>query len=42
MFSIKRGLEEGRLRDGDLMLMVAAGIGYAWAACVQWGAPAGA
>ncbi|NTW98083.1 MAG: 3-oxoacyl-ACP synthase, partial [Oscillochloris sp.] len=38
MISIKRGLETGRLRDGDLMVMVAAGIGYAWAAaCVQWG-----
>ncbi len=38
MFSIKRGLETGRLRDGDLMLMVAAGIGYTWAAtCVAWG-----
>ncbi len=38
MFSIVRGLETGRLRDGDLMLMVAAGIGYAWAAaCIQWG-----
>ncbi|NTV63825.1 MAG: 3-oxoacyl-ACP synthase [Oscillochloris sp.] len=39
MLSIKQGLETGRLRDGDLMVMVAAGIGYAWAAaCVQWGA----
>jgi 3-oxoacyl-[acyl-carrier-protein] synthase-3 len=42
MLSIRRGLETGRLRDGDLMLMVAAGIGYAWAAaCVQWGASEG-
>jgi 3-oxoacyl-[acyl-carrier-protein] synthase III len=42
MLSIMRGLAQGRLRDGDLMLMVAAGIGYAWAAaCVQWGAPTG-
>ncbi len=38
MFLIRRGLELGRLRDGDLMVMVAAGIGYAWAAaCVAWG-----
>lgn len=38
-FGIKRGLETGRLRDGDLMVIVAAGIGYAWAAnVVQWGA----
>ncbi|MEM8535809.1 MAG: 3-oxoacyl-ACP synthase [Chloroflexota bacterium] len=37
--SIKKGLETGRLKDGDLMVMVAAGIGYAWAASVvRWGA----
>jgi 3-oxoacyl-[acyl-carrier-protein] synthase III len=36
--SIKKGLETGRLKDGDLMVMVAAGIGYAWSASVvQWG-----
>ncbi|HET7079550.1 MAG TPA: 3-oxoacyl-ACP synthase [Chloroflexia bacterium] len=36
--SIKKGLETGRLHDGDLMVMVAAGIGYAWGAgVVQWG-----
>jgi 3-oxoacyl-[acyl-carrier-protein] synthase-3 len=28
------------LKEGDLMVIVAAGIGYAWgAACVQWGQP---
>ena len=38
MFSIVEGLKQGRLRDGDLMVIVAAGIGYTWgAACVQWG-----
>jgi 3-oxoacyl-[acyl-carrier-protein] synthase-3 len=38
MVSIVEGLKQGRLRDGDLMVIVAAGIGYAWgAACVQWG-----
>jgi 3-oxoacyl-[acyl-carrier-protein] synthase-3 len=38
IFSIQRGLATGRLRDGDLVLMMAAGIGYAWAAaCVAWG-----
>lgn len=37
--SIELGLDQGRLREGDLMVMVAAGIGYAWAAAVvQWGA----
>lgn len=36
--SILKGLESGRLKDGDLMVMVAAGIGYAWSASVvRWG-----
>ncbi len=36
--SIKKGLESGRLRDGMVMVMVAAGIGYAWSASVvKWG-----
>jgi len=36
--SIKKGLETGRLRDGNLMVMVAAGTGYAWgASVVHWG-----
>ena len=38
MLSIVEGLGQGRLKDGDLMVIVAAGIGYAWgAACVKWG-----
>ena len=38
MFSIREGLKQGRLKDGDLMAIVAAGIGYVWAAgIVQWG-----
>jgi len=38
MFSIREGLAAGRLKDGDLMAIVAAGIGYVWAAgVVQWG-----
>ncbi len=38
MFSIKRGLETGKLKDGHLMAIVAAGIGYVWAAgIVRWG-----
>lgn len=38
MFGIKEGLRQGKLRDGDLMAIVAAGIGYVWAAgMVQWG-----
>ncbi len=39
MISIVEGLKQGRLKDGDLMIIVAAGIGYAWGACcVKWGA----
>ncbi len=42
MFSIKEGLRLGRLHDGDLMAIVAAGIGYVWAAgIVQWGQAVG-
>jgi 3-oxoacyl-[acyl-carrier-protein] synthase-3 len=42
IINIIRGLELGRLRDGDLMAIVGAGIGYVWgASCVQWG-PGGA
>ena len=38
ILNIIRGLESGRLKDGDLMTIVGAGIGYVWgAACVQWG-----
>ena len=38
ILNIVRGLEQGRLRDGHLMAIVAAGIGYVWgAACVRWG-----
>lgn len=39
IFSIQEGLKQGHLKEGDLMVIVAAGIGYVWgAACVQWGA----
>lgn len=38
MFGIREGLRQGRLKDGDLMAIVAAGIGYVWAAgIVRWG-----
>jgi 3-oxoacyl-[acyl-carrier-protein] synthase-3 len=38
MFGIREGLKEGRLKDSDLMAIIAAGIGYVWAAgIVQWG-----
>ncbi len=36
--AIKLGLESGRLRDGMVMLMIAAGVGWAWSASVvRWG-----
>lgn len=38
MLSIHEGLRQGRLRDGDLMVAIAAGIGYVWGATViRWG-----
>ncbi|MBI3140825.1 MAG: 3-oxoacyl-ACP synthase [Rhodocyclales bacterium] len=38
VLSLHEGLGSGRLKDGDLMVMIAAGIGYVWGATVvQWG-----
>lgn len=38
MLSIHEGLRQGRLKDGDLMVAIAAGIGYVWGATVvRWG-----
>jgi 3-oxoacyl-[acyl-carrier-protein] synthase III len=38
ILSLELALEEGRIRGGDLILMISAGIGYAWDALVlQWG-----
>jgi 3-oxoacyl-[acyl-carrier-protein] synthase-3 len=38
ILSTTLALEQGKLRDGDLMVWVSAGIGYAWDACViKWG-----
>ncbi|GAB4576043.1 MAG: ketoacyl-ACP synthase III [Anaerolineae bacterium] len=38
IINIVEGVKQGRLKDGDLMVMLGAGIGYVWgAACVQWG-----
>jgi 3-oxoacyl-[acyl-carrier-protein] synthase III len=40
MFGIEAGLASGRLKDGDLMAIVAAGIGYVWgASIIHWGQP---
>ncbi len=38
IISLIEGVESGRLRDGDLVAMVGAGIGYVWAAgIIEWG-----
>ena len=38
IINIIEGEKQGKLKDGDLMIVVAAGVGYVWgAACVQWG-----
>lgn len=38
MISVHEGLKQGRLRDGQVMAMLAAGIGYVWGvALVRWG-----
>ncbi len=38
ILSLDLAIEEGRIRDGDLILMISAGIGYAWNALVlRWG-----
>ena len=38
ILSTALALEQGKLKDGDLMVWVSAGIGYAWDACtIKWG-----
>ena len=38
MISLHEGLQQGKLKDGDLMVAIAAGIGYVWGAVVvRWG-----
>jgi 3-oxoacyl-[acyl-carrier-protein] synthase-3 len=40
IINIEAGIEQGRLKPGDTMAIIAAGIGYVWAgAIVQWGPP---
>lgn len=39
IINIEAGIDQGRLKPGDTMAILAAGIGYVWAgAIVQWGA----
>jgi 3-oxoacyl-[acyl-carrier-protein] synthase III len=36
--AIQLGLEQGKIKDGDLLLLVGAGVGYTWSAvAVRWG-----
>ena len=38
ILSLELAIEEGRLKEGDLVLMISAGIGYAWdALALRWG-----
>ncbi|MCG6910915.1 MAG: hypothetical protein LJE94_12420, partial [Deltaproteobacteria bacterium] len=38
ILSLELALEENRIKDGDLVLMISAGIGYAWnATALRWG-----
>ena len=38
ILSLKLALEQGKVKDGDNVVMIAAGIGYTWAAnVIQWG-----
>lgn len=38
VLSLKLALKEGKIRDGDVVALVSAGIGYAWGAItIQWG-----
>lgn len=38
ILSLEMALEEGKLKNGDLAVLVSAGIGYAWgAAVIKWG-----
>lgn len=38
IINIVEGLKQGRLKDGDVMIIVGAGIGYVWgASVVRWG-----
>jgi 3-oxoacyl-[acyl-carrier-protein] synthase-3 len=38
ILSLALGLEQGKIKDGDVVCMIAAGIGYVWAStCIRWG-----
>ncbi|MFW9926014.1 MAG: 3-oxoacyl-[acyl-carrier-protein] synthase III C-terminal domain-containing protein [Candidatus Thorarchaeota archaeon] len=36
--SIEEGLKDGKIKDGDLIVLAAAGIGWSWnAMTIKWG-----
>ena len=38
LLGLDRAVRDGRVHDGDLVLLLSAGTGYTWAACVvRWG-----
>jgi 3-oxoacyl-[acyl-carrier-protein] synthase-3 len=38
ILSLELGLEQGKIKDGDIVVLVSAGIGYAWGATtIRWG-----
>lgn len=38
ILSLALGIEQGKVKDGTLVTMIAAGIGYVWAStCIRWG-----
>lgn len=38
ILNMVEGEKQGRLKDGDVMMIIGAGIGYVWgASCVRWG-----
>lgn len=40
ILSLELALQQGRIKDGDIIVLVSAGIGYAWGATtIQWGKP---
>ncbi|MGD6777057.1 3-oxoacyl-ACP synthase [Sutcliffiella horikoshii] len=40
ILSLELALQQGRIKDGDNVVLVSAGIGYAWGATtIQWGKP---
>ncbi|MDR2609926.1 MAG: 3-oxoacyl-ACP synthase [Clostridiales Family XIII bacterium] len=38
VLTLSLGLEQGKIKEGDIVTMIAAGIGYVWAStCIRWG-----